>query len=348
MKEVLSYSNAAIMAIPKDRPDKLFDVDHVAEQGRKLYSKWHPDRCKEPNADKVFAYIKELKETAISQIGLGDWRGAGKLYYSVDSKTYKFSYRHMRPFELGKMYIGNTKLLFVLDKDHRNLFDNAVRMMKTGIKYPKDKFKDQFERYMPKIVNVSKGSTIGDVIVLEKTDELVLLKDLLDSLPDRKLPPRHVAWIISSTLNTMCFLHVIGINSNAITSSNMFISPPHHTTVWLSGWWYATANEDRLLALPGELTSFLPSKVLVDKVSKLSHNLLALRAMALEALGDPSKTGSVFLKNPGDIPKPMLDWLRSTPADSPIKEYELWGEALTGAWGKRKYVDLQVNLNEIY
>jgi hypothetical protein len=346
--DILSFTGEQILAIQLERPDKLFDAKDLVHQARQLISKWHPDRHNNDDlSNKVFMHLKNLKEKGLEQLGSNTWRGPNSvLFTTADKKKFKIGYKVMHPFELGKVYIGYEKIVYVIDTQFEKLFDNAINQIKS-IRYPNDKFKTEFEKYLPSIVSIQKDTSIGHVLVLNKTKDVILLKDLIDYLPDNKILPRHVAWILNSILNTICFLDHIGININAISVSNIFVSPEYHSTLLLNGWWYATKQDAKLLALPLDVLDVLSSKIMTEKSSKLSHNLITLRALGLECLGDKTKTGSMLLKDP-TVPKELLGWLRSPPTNSPVTDFELLGKALHQAWGKREFVNFDVDISKIY
>jgi hypothetical protein len=229
MIDLDSLSASDILAIPKNRPDKLFNPVDIITQHRKIKSKWHPDRNKSPDATKVFQHLNELKETALEQLGMGTWNGPNEiLFYTNDKKKMVFKYRRFHEIEVGKLYIGRKFLMYVIDQNFKPLFENAQKQI-GAIHYPLDKFKDEFTRYMPDIIFSGVDCSIGHVFVMKKTEDVVLLQDLIDHLGG-KIPPKHVAWIVSSLLNTNCFLNYINLNHNGLTTTNVFVSPQYHST----------------------------------------------------------------------------------------------------------------------
>lgn len=347
--DILTLSAEQILAIPAERPDKLFNEKEVVQQARSLISKWHPDRnAGSEESTKVFKHLKHLKEKALEQIGLNTWKGKGSIMFlAEDRKMFRMQFSLMHEFELGKMYIGHTKVIYVLNNEYEDFFRNAIVSIKR-IHYPSTKFKEEFPKFLPDIHHIMWNTSIGHVLVMNKTKDVVLLKDLLDYFPERKLPVKHVAWICNSILNTMCFLNHIDINLNAISTSTVFVSPQYHSSVLMNGWWYATKCGGKLVALPSDVLEVLTSKSLLkEKLSTSENNLIALRALALECLGDSSKVGSKFLKD-DTVPKEFLGWLRSSPFKSPIDDYIALEEALHKAWGKRTFIDLPVDISKIY
>lgn len=346
MIDFATLSAAEILAIPNNRPDKLFDPVDIITQHRKLKSRWHPDRNKSPDATKVFQHLNELKEIALEQLGMGTWVGPNKiLFYTKDKKKMVFKYRRFHEIEVGKLYIGYNTLMYVIDQNFTPLFDNATKRL-GAIHYPLAKFKDEFTRYLPEVVFSEADCSIGHVFVMKKTEDVILLQDLIDHLGG-KIPPKHVAWIVSSLMNTACFLNHIDLNHNGLTTTNVFVSPQYHSCCIFGGWWYSSTVNGRLLALPRELINKLPASVLTDKVSKVEHNLIGLFTLALACLGDTSGTGSKLLTN-SDIPAEFLAHLQNYPSNDVIDEYGKWRRTLEKVWGPRKFINLDVKSSDIY
>ena len=209
------------------------------------------------------------------------------------------------------MYVGLKNIMYVIDPAYEDLFRNGIKII-GQIKYPTSKFEEQFKRQMPKIIK-STNSNIGFVAVMEKTEDLVLLRDLLNYLDNHKLPMVHVAWILSTLCNLACFLEMNKIAHGAISPDTFWITPKYHSGVLLGGWWYARNDGDKLIALPTESLTILPSKIFVDKKAKTEYDRTLIKTIGLECLGDTSKTGSTLLKDM-TIPKPILSWLRGSTA----------------------------------
>ena len=345
--DVKSLKADDILAISLDRPERLFTVADFTNEIRALNMLWHPDRCKHPDATIVFQRIKYLEKEAESRMANNTWDGPAKLNIkSTDGKSeFNFKYRRVMTIDIGKMYVGTEYLAYVVDPANEDLFRNGIKMIES-IKYPAEKFEKQFKRQMPNIVKVI-NAEIGFVVVMKKTAELVLLKDLLDYLPNNKMDPKHMAWIMSTLCNMACFLQMNNIAHCAITPSNIWISPEHHSGVLLGGWWYARPNGEKLLALPSETISILPSTLFADKKAKTSYDGMLIKAIGLECVGDPSHTGSRLLTDKS-IPATVLNWLRSPSANDAVAEYRNWGKARDDGFGARKFVELVVDVNKIY
>ena len=206
------------------------------------------------------------------------------------------------------------------------------------------KMEDQFKQYLPQLLKVV-HTCEGTLVVFCKKKEELLLKDLLVSL-DNNLDPRHVAWIISSLYNVVCFLNYNNIVHNAISLDTMFISPKGHYGVLLGGWWYATDEGKPLIGLPKRTIE--KTKAIRDgaKIAKFTTDLELIRALGRDLLNDPA--GNKLLRNKC-IPKPLAIWLCCAASlDNAMKEYSSWNKVLDDSWGKRVYYNLDVTEQNVY
>ncbi len=346
MFKVLKLSAEEILKINIDDPEKLFSRNDFDAEFDKLRLKWHPDRNANSLAKDVFIRIMELVESAKGKIQTDTWNGCSSVKFTIKSgKTYRFSYAKFRPFELGKMYISSKYIAYVVDGENKDLFDNAVKAIK-GMKYPQAKFKQEFKKLMPEIVQAEE-SDIGYVMVLKKPKGAILLEDLIDFLPNQTLPPKHTAWVVSSMYNIAMFLDHIGITHNSILASTVFVNPKEHTCYLLGGWWYSAKTDTKLKAIPSELTRVLPKELFDDNIANTCYDRQSIKAMAVKCLGDLSLIGSKLLFDK-DLPKPMVNWVRSTSKGSAFDEYKGWDEALKSSYGKRKFTKFTVDISQLY
>jgi hypothetical protein len=160
-----------------------------------------------------------------------------------------------------------------------------------------------------------------------------------------RLPPRHVAWLVSALLNLTCFYEVIALTHNAMSASTVFVSPRLHAAFPLGGWWYAARSGSRLEMLPDETFALLPRSMAASKRADIRLDLESVRAIALNALGDP--TGLSLAGRP-DLPKPMADYLRLPSSGSAIDDYRAWGQVLKDSFGPRRFVELPVTASDVY
>jgi len=346
MQKVLNFSAEEILKIDISNPEKLFSLDGFTFELKRLQGKWHPDINSNPKANDVFVHFMALAETAKVRIQTNSWNGQASLKYTTKSgKIFRFTYRKFRTFELGRMYIGSRYVLYVIDGENKDLYDNGVRAIK-NIKYENSKFEKEFKKLMPNIVRTDE-TDIGYVVVMNKPKDAVLLQDLIDFLPNKTLPPKHTAWVISSLYNIAMFLNHTGITHNSILPSTIFVNPKEHTVMLLGGWWYSVKVDTKLKAVPSQLIKILPSELFVDKKANARYDALAIKAVAIGCLGDPTLVGSKLLFNK-DIPNEMVNWIRAPSNSSMLEEYSGWITALERCYGKRKFTIFDYDISQLY
>lgn len=340
---VLELSAKEILNITK--PEVIFNKDNIKELKRKLSSKWHPDKhhgAKEAN--EVLAHINLLIEQAEIKFKNGSWEGAYSFEFSVNSKKYKFSSIISKSFELGKVHIGKKHIIYVIDDINKDLAENAIKNLLT-ISYASDTMKAEFERQLPNLVTYGK-SEIGYVVVMKKSANAIFLSDLIAYLGGN-IDPKHVAWIGSRLFNIITFLDYIGLCHNGISADTVLINPSKHACYLIGGWWYSAKKDTKINAIPNNLSSLYPNEVFLNKIAKTKYDKVLVKALLIECLGDSSKSGSKLLVN-SNIPKPMLNWLRTIDDTNIKKDFSKWYKILNECFGARKFVDMSVDINLIY
>ena len=178
---------------------------------------------------------------------------------------------------------------------------------------------------------------------MPKTEDILLLADVIKYL--KRLDPKHMAWVVSSLLNILCFYEVAGLTHNGLTVDTVFISPQFHSAFPLGGWWYAARVKSPLKFLPPAVHKVAPADIVASKIAGNRIDLACVRAIAREAIGDP--TGSRLQVTP-DIPKPLADWLRLPPARKAVDDYENWQRVLKDSFGPRRFLKLDIDPSAIY
>lgn len=345
MPDYLKLTAEEILQIDLQNPEKIFSLDNFTKEFFRIRKQWHPDYNVNPKAKDVFQHLMLMSETAKKRIASNTWNGNASLQYTTTAgKTFRFKYTSMREFELGKMYIGKQHVIYVIESKNKDLYDNGVKAIR-GIKYSAKKFENQFKSLFPKIIQ-SGETDIGSVLVIDKPKDFVLLQDLLDFLPDNTLPPKHTAWVLSSMYNIAMFLNHLGITHNSIMASTIFVDPSNHSCMLLGGWWYSVKQNTKLKAIPSELIKILPKKLFTDKKAKPCYDSQAIKAVAINCLGDSTLGGSKLLFN-HDIPKQIVNWIRTPASDSALKEYEGWVNALENSYGERKFIKFTTDISQI-
>lgn len=203
--------------------------------------------------------------------------------------------------------------------------------------------KGEIERYLPAVLDSFETTDGSSVLVLAKTPDVFLLQDLIDVLGP--LDPKHVSWIMSSFHNLACYMRTIGMTHNAISTTTCFVSPKHHSGLLLGGWWYSQYAGKKIIAIPGRSVANCPPDIMKNKVADPRLDLSLIRQMGLDCLGD--STGMNLLHD-GKTPRPLINFLSVASDGDAFKDYKKWEKVRSDSFGKRRFVEMQVEASDIY
>lgn len=332
-KEIIEINDYKLLFKSSNATDLKKEYVQLAKQ-------FHPDIYTGDFAGDIMKHINSLYERAEMFIKTGSCSVCLLVLKDSYEKLHKIKYIVNHPFELGEMYIGNHIVVYVLNKEHAK-FAQRYKDNVSSFTYPDEKIKNDIEKYLPKILDSFRTEDGREVIVVKKTKDLILLRDVLNYLGS--VPDKHVAWITSSLINIACYLEFSEINHCGITLDTCFISPVYHSVALLGGWWYAIPNKTKLIGTTGDIYSVMPNKCKENKTSNSRVDLEAIRLIGRQLLG--SKTGTKFN---GLIPKPICSWFTGISEINSFKEYLAWSNTLTEAYGKRTFVEFNISCEDIY
>lgn len=322
---------------------KLFGPDpkSVRRHYLELISLWHPDRSKDVDALKVTEYINHLYEMAQSKIEAGLYGKAGTVLTLTEShgNKHNFSIRRSHQFELGHFHYGDEEIILIIDRKYAHSADNFLKVTR-DIKYPNDEFKRVISPCMPVLKKLFVSEDDKIVIVLAKTEDVVLLSDLIEYYQREHksfLPPTHAAWLTSRLLNLSSFMSVVGVASNGIHPANIWVSPKYHSVLFLTNWFYGRELGAKPAGVP------LPHMVDIYKgcADKALFDLACSYYTVLACMGDASGQSLRFAKS---VPLPMLDFLTAHSEDSVIAQYQSWqSDILPSSFGPRKFVEMPID-----
>lgn len=322
-----------------------FDLETTKKEYLGLAKTWHPDlhnASKEANT--VMTKINELYIQCINSAKHGKWEKPGLIRLrGKDGKTYEIKYRFIHHFELGTLYISSTVLLYLINAEHKDLFDNGRKMI-NSLSFADGRMKSEMQRCLPKIIAEFETLDNQSALVLEKVPDLLSLRDVL-SYYGGKLPPRHAAWILSCLYNIACYLDYASSSHNSITLDTFFISPSQHTGALLGGWWYSVPQQSRMLGVPEKIYSIMPPDIKDKKLGNILTDLEGIRLIGRELLGSAVGTK---LTDDVDIPTPFVHWVRGTSCCSAFKEYSNWSNVLLESFGPREFIAMDLTEDRLY
>lgn len=346
MNPITTLSAEALLAIPWVEPERLFsgDEQQAKQEFRALAAIWHPDRRPAAGTPEVFQHLSRLYAAAVRKLRGGLWNLPGRLSVrATDGTSYQIHYRKAREFELGQMFLGDRIVAYVVDKDHSDLFQNALQVIHR-LPCANPQMAAEIQPALPDIVRQIETED-RRVLVVRKTADLLLLRDVLDHFNGR-LDARHVAWMISSLLHLACYFDYARLAHNALGVDAGFISPPQHRSALLGGWWYAVRQGERMRAAPAVTLQYAPGEVITRKCGDIRTDLELVRVVGRALLGDVS---GARLARDKAAPPAMLDWLCLPASGAPLQEYQTWqGQVLKASFGERRFVRLDVSVNDLY
>lgn len=336
-----------LLAIPPSSYEKLFTIDNLKIELSRLRRLWHPDVCKHPRANDVFSHISSIYDAAETAKVTNTWKGKAVFEWS-DKRTlkkYKLDYLTQKEFELGTRYMSSKYVLYIIKSEFKDLFHNGLETI-DKISYDSDRMRSEFQRFMPKIVQKYELNDGSYGVIMEKTPDIVPLRDLLEFM-DNKIPHRHVAWMVNRMLNLCVFLNHNKICHAGLTLDNLFVDPVKHGIMIYGGWWYASKIGDKISKVPSELLQFYPSDLRNTKQTSAKVDTSVVKALGIQLLGDITGTGSKLIRGT-DIPLDMIRSLQTPPAEKPLDVFKNWYDVLMKCYGKREFVKLDVNPGDIY
>jgi len=337
-----AWTAAQLLAVPLDQPERLFEngLDAAKSAYHALLQSWHPDRGGDAA---VAAHLNRLYEAAVEKIKAGTWSKPGEMTIAtVAGGAIRLRYLRRHAFELGEIVYARHMVAFLVTNEYADLCHSAKRTI-DGLGYRDGAMKAEMARFLPSIKGCFETTDGRCVLVLGKTPDVFLLRDVLGACAGA-LDPRHVGWIMSAVYNLACYLDWAKLTHNAITADTVWISPQHHSALLLGGWWYAAPHGARLTALPTAVKAITPPDILHTKRADHRLDLALVRALGRELLGD--RTG---MRLAAMAPKAMADFLRQPTSAVAVRDYRTWKEAvLLPSFGAPRFVRLDVTESAIY
>ncbi len=349
-RDKMNLTGEQILAIRDDAPEKLFsgELEIAKSEYHILSRRWHPDRNKESKATTVFQRITELYRKAQELIKAKRWRGAGILELQIAGSgaaspvLRRMKYLKIIPFELGEMYLGETEIVFAVERQYADLFENAKRHI-AKFRFANDAMRKEIEHCLPgKAEYFNAAERL--IMILPKAAEMVLLEDLIKYL-DGAIDARHVGWMTNRLYNLACYFQYAGIVHQDISPRTFFVSPESHGGILLGGWWYARHQGETINALPNRTIKFAPSDVLRHKRADNRTDLELIRQTGREIFGE---SVGMPIKANRKLPTAMARWFNGVTSGSAVTDYELWRNVLEMDFGAPRFVRLEVEPSAVY
>ena len=259
---------------------------------------------------------------------------------NIKYSTMNFTISHT--FELGKMYIGNDLILYLINGKYERVALNAINKI-NNIKYTNDDMKKEFYKYLPQIKE-SFRTISGEIgIVIKKDEDLILLRDLLTYCKG-KISINEISCILNSLYNIVCFINYNGLIHNGITVDNCFVSIKNHYVALLGGWWYTVESGKYILGALKEINNIINYENNERSKANSAVDLESIRLLGRTLLADNK---DILLSKDRNDSKNLMIWLEENSSDNPFNEYIKW----TSIYQKMKdknFISFNIDKDDLY
>lgn len=346
MRDPLSLKAHEILAISLNTPGFLFGDADLDEVKRALTKMWHPDRNKDPNAEEVMRHVALLLKAAREQQEKGTYSLPGMLRLQAESlvgkQTVEFRYKDHFDTLPGHCYWGETTVLYTMEHVLAPLIMLAGQaVIRNTWNHPSKLTKD-FQKYLPDVIRPIDTSNTN-ALAIRKTPEVIPLRRVYDYYrSEGGIPARHIAWMMSSLLNTCCFLEHTGTAHMGLCVDHLWVSPEHHSILVLGGWQYAGPVGVAHPAMMRRCFPYLTPEVRKSSRTDVRSMLNLVRAVGRDLLGDISGI-SLMTMHEAKCPGAMLEFFTDSPKATAIEDYTEWGRVLDRAFGPRKFLPMIID-----
>lgn len=326
-------------------PSEIFsnDISKCKKEYLMLVKKYHPDVIGE-QGNEVIKKLNQLYTLAEQMMANGEWVQDKVLNIETQSnKEYIIRFYQVSNFELGKCYVTDKNVVYILNEDKEKYYNNAVKMIK-NIKFPDAKMEKNIGIYLPKNILNDKLKNGKYFIATPKTADVYPLKNLLNAF-NGIIEPKHSAWIITRLSNIACYLKYSNIVHNGIALENCYASPEYHSIMLYGGWWYSTYFDEKLLGTTKEIYDIMPIKAKNNKKADFITDLESIKLIGSKVLG--CKT-TREIKESTYIPEPIKNFIIGGSSNNAYDELAKWDIALEKAYGERRFIEMKIKKDDIY
>lgn len=295
-----------------------------------------------------------LYRQALSELGKSDGDGVPVTSITItapNGKTYEFDCHYEYDIKLGKMYVTESNIVFVIKEKSKKYYDNYIAKTKRYLKLDKEVWK-RIEYMLPKVSKHFKDVDGNWIIIVDKPCKIYPLREILNYY-DGKLQPEYVASIITRLYNFVCYMEIVGMNHNGITIDNLFFAPgrtveegDEYTVEDMrivgvfGGWFFTTWANEKLQGVPKEVFETMPAICKKTGYSSFEVDELSIKRIARELLGD--STG----ENLVNVPEPFVRWVNSSDIHkNAYEEFCAWERTRKLSFGKHRFVEMDVSID---
>jgi len=336
-------------------PSEVFtmDADMIEKEYEAYTERFKPMAYNNIRNFVITQKLTLLYRKALSYLNAKEYVDCGDYVISITdekSNVYSYEYHYMYDIKLGKMYVTEEKIIFLIDGKYKKYYENYIEKATKIPKLNKSVW-SRTEYSFPKVSMYFKTDQGNYAIIVTKPCKIYPLREILNYFGG-KLEHEHVAAIVNRLYYFECYMDIIGMQHNGITVDNLFFAPGKIVEEGQSftiedmrivgvfgGWFFTTKSDEQIDGMPKEVYDTLPDRIKKRKYSSFEVDELAIKRVARELLGD------VNGKNLGDIPNPIKTWVNDgITKRTAYDEYCGWEEVVIKSYGKKRFVDMDISI----
>lgn len=348
-------SAEAILSASKPRDIFTMNANTLEQEKEEYLEAFKPQQYNTIKNFMVTQNVILLYRQALSEISEFDSSDETKYFFTIrssDGKTYEVNAHYVYDIKLGKMYVTENKVIFIIPPKNRIYYENYIEKTRRFPKFNKDIW-EPIEHMVPKVYKHFEDEEGNGVIVVNKPcSHIYPLREILNYF-EGKIAPEYVASMLTRLYNFVCYLELVGINHNGITIDNLFFAPGKTVNEGESytvedmrivgvfgGWFFSTRPDEKLKGVPKEIYEILPVEVKTSGYSSFEVDELSIKMIARELLGD--STG----ENIEGVPESFVHWLNNCNIHkNAYEEFCAWESARRLSFGKHRFVEMDVSID---
>lgn len=340
------------------RPEDIFSMnpDTIEQEKEEYIERFKPQSYSTIKNFVITQKVITLYRRALLKFDNMDNEELSNLSLYISEMTgcmdYHFECHYVYDIRIGKMYVTENKVIFVIDKEYKKYYENYIEKTKKFPKVNKDVW-ESVQYTLPKVVKNFQSTDEKWVIILKMPcSRIYPLREILNFY-DGKLEPEYVASMLTRLYNFVCYMDLNGMNHNGITIDNLFFAPGRVVEEGESytvddvrfvgvfgGWFYTTWTDEKIKGIPKEVYEIIPQECKKTGFSSFALDSQSVKRVARELLGDDSGENLI------SVPMPLKSWVNdSTSEKNAYEEFCKWERVIIDSFGKKRFVEIDVSIN---
>lgn len=309
--------------------DDIFSSDdaEAKKQFRHYCKSYHPDADSSAKAQKIFSKLMELyrkkpfsssaNATSYSKVFRAAETGKGfelGNYTTIDAGSYT-------------AYHTKKKVAMSFPRDFKKFYDAYISNV-GRIQYADKNMENQFSPLFPKIIRKFEDEDGNNIILLDKTEEVLNLALIMDAYEKagKTFPHAHAAWIVNRLYNIAVYINFYGWVFNGFSATGLWVSPEFHTILPYGGWEYMTGIGEKMIGCPKDVYKLLPKNARDKHLSETLTDLESIKFIGRKLFENSPCKNVLKLLDSGSV------------SDDVLHEWEKYENAVMKDFGERKFV----------